>query len=268
MLVDLHTHTTASDGTLTPQQLLAAATAAGIDVLAITDHDSVAAYAQLPAATGLELVPGIEVSAQWAGRSVHVVGLNVDTDALEDVARRQTLARERRAGRIVERLARRGLHVDIARIRERAAGAAIGRPHIAAELVAVGAVRDLKTAFRKHLGPGKAGDIKTEWPDLDTAVGWLRAANGTAVIAHPLRYGLTRTGLARLAADFRAAGGQAVELVSGHTAEHELARIADLAEEFGFRASLGSDFHAPQAWRSLGVDSARLRRVKPVWDGW
>lgn len=268
MLVDLHTHTTASDGTLTPQQLLAAATTAGIDVLSITDHDSVAAYSQLPAATGLELVTGIEVSALWAGRSVHVVGLNVDVHALEDVVRRQTLARERRAERIVERLARRGLDVDLAGIRERAAGAAIGRPHIAAELVAQGIVRDVRTAFRKHLGPGKAGDIKTEWPDLDTAVGWLRAANGTAVIAHPLRYRLTRTALARLAADFRAAGGQAVELVSGHAAEHEVAKIADLAAGFGFRVSVGSDFHAPLAWRSLGVDSARLRRLKPVWDGW
>lgn len=268
MLVDLHTHTTASDGALTPEQLLEAATVAGIEALSITDHDTVAAYAQLPSPTGLELIPGIEVSALWAGRSVHVVGLNVDTDALKEVVRIQTLARERRAERIVERLAQRGLAVDIARVRTRAAGAAIGRPHIAAELVAMGAVKDLKTAFRKYLGAGKTGDVKTEWPDLDTAVAWLRAAGGTAVLAHPLRYRLTRTGLARLASDFRAAGGRAIELVSGHALEPERAKIADLAADLDFTVSLGSDFHAPQPWRSLGVDTAALRRLKPVWDEW
>lgn len=268
MLVDLHTHTTASDGALTPEQLLEAATLTGIEVLSITDHDTVAAYAQLAPPAGLHLVPGIEVSALWAGRSVHVVGLNVETDALEEAVRRQTLARERRAERIVERLAKRRVHVDITRVRERAAGAAVGRPHIAAELVATGAVKDAKAAFRKYLGPGKVGDVKTEWPDLDTAVEWLSAAGGIAVLAHPLKYRLTRTGLARLAADFRAVGGGAVELVSGHAIEPERAKIADLAADFGFSVSLGSDFHAPQPWRSLGVDSSILRRLKPVWDEW
>lgn len=268
MLVDLHTHTTASDGALTPQQLVEAAAQAGVEMLSITDHDTVAAYPELRAVDTLRLVPGIEISAQWAGRCIHVVGLNVNTGALADVVRRQTAARERRAERIVERLAKRGFRVDLAMIRERAAGAAIGRPHIAAELVATGAVKDVKTAFRKHLGQGKVGDIKTEWPELDTAVEWLRDAGGTAVLAHPLRYRLTRSRLALLAADFRAAGGRAIELVSGQATAPELERIADLATDFRLSVSVGSDFHAPQPWRPLGVDSARTRRHKAVWDEW
>ena len=268
MLVDLHTHTTASDGALTPEQLVQAAAVAGVEMLSITDHDSVAAYGQLCAVDGLCLVPGIEFSAHWAGRCIHVVGLNVDVDALAEAVRGQIAARERRAERIVERLAKRGFGIDIAQVRERAAGAAIGRPHIAAELVAAGAVKDQKTAFRKHLGAGKAGDVKTEWPELATVVEWLRAAGGSAVLAHPLRYGLTRRRLALLAADFQAAGGQAVELVSGHVLEPELTTIADLAADLGFSVSLGSDFHAPQPWRPLGVDSARTRGLRAVWDAW
>ncbi len=268
MLIDLHTHTTASDGALTAGQLTLEAARAGIELLSITDHDSVAAYADVTVPPALTLVTGIELSALWAGRGIHVVGLDVDASALAEPVRRQTAARERRAERIVTRLAKRGIKLDLDRIRERADGAAIGRPHIAAEMLASGAVGDLRTAFRKYLGPGKAGDVKNEWPDLDVVIDWIRAADGSAVLAHPLRYRLTRSKLELLAADFRSAGGAAVELISGPATAPEISAIADLAERHNFTVSLGSDFHAPVPWRRLGVDSTRIGRLIPVWDRW
>lgn len=270
MRVDMHTHTTASDGTLTPVELLEHVRAAGVDLWSVTDHDTVAAYGDLDAVDGLELVPGVELSAAWAGRGVHIVGLNIDlasTD-LDATLKRQRAARDRRAMIIAERLARRGLDIDLDVLRRDAGADSIGRPHFARALVDSGQVKDVKTAFRRHLGAGKPGDVKTEWPDLETVVAAVRAAGGTAVLAHPGKYRLTRTRLRCLADDFKAAGGAAIELVCGPQERGLADRLEDLARACGFSVSLGSDFHAPLAWSRPGVPTSALGDCTPVWDTW
>ena len=181
---------------------------------------------------------------------------------------RQQAARERRAELIAKRLERRGLAVDLDAVRHGANGCSIGRPHFARALVASGQVRDVKTAFRKYLGAGKPGDVKTEWPDLAEAVAAIRAAGGTAVLAHPAKYRLTRSRLRCLADDFKAAGGRAIEVVCGPQEAGLGQRLAELAESLSFSVSLGSDFHAPVPWNQPGVPADVVRNCTPVWDRW
>lgn len=270
MLVDLHTHTTASDGALTPVELLERVRTAGVELWSVTDHDTVAAYADLEAVDGIHLVAGVELSATWAGRGVHIVGLNVALASadLRDTLRQQQSARDRRAILIAERLARRGLEIDLDSIRREADSDSLGRPHFARALVSSGQVRDIKTAFRKYLGAGKPGDVKTEWPKLDEAVTAIRAAGGTAVLAHPAKYRLTRSRLRCLANDFKAAGGNAIEVVCGPQEQGLAGRLMELARECGFSVSLGSDFHAPLSWSRPGILADVIRDCPPVWERW
>ncbi len=270
MKVDLHTHTTASDGTLAPHELVRDALAEGVELLSITDHDTLAAYDNLDTPESLHLVTGIELSSQWSGRTVHVVGLNVDRDstAARSAVEQQQGARSERAARIADRLERRGLEFDLERVIARANGGSIGRPHFAAELVATGQVKDVRTAFRKHLGAGKAGDVKAEWPELATVVEWIRGAGGTAVLAHPAKYRMTRTKLHCLGADFVAAGGSAVELVCGPQQRDVFAWLTEFASALGLAASFGSDFHSPLPWLKPGVAAEVPDGIEPVWAAW
>jgi hypothetical protein len=269
MSIDLHTHTTASDGRLTPQELVGAAHAAGVQLLSITDHDVVDAYAGLIPPHGLRLVPGVEFSTWHRRHGIHVVGLNValDSAAMHTALSTQRDARNERAARIAARLHKLGFADALAGAARHAGGALLGRPHFAAWLVAIGACRDAEQAFKKYLGRG-GGPIDT-WPALDTVIGWIRAAGGDAVLAHPAKYGLTRQRLDRLAGAFAAAGGQALEVVSG-TQTPDLTRdLAALAVRHGLAASVGSDFHQPgQPWAQLGRVAALPAGCAPVWERW
>ncbi|MEE4163210.1 MAG: PHP domain-containing protein [Woeseiaceae bacterium] len=270
MKVDLHTHTTASDGQLPPAELLGAACDEGVSLLAITDHDTIAGYDALPPRDDLTIVPGIELSTTWCGRSIHIVGLGIDLDdaGLAEAIRRQLQARQRRAEIITDRLAKRGLAIQLDDILAIAGTAAPGRPHFARYLVESGQVRDLRTAFRKYLGAGKAGDVKTLWPELASAVEYIRDAGGVGVLAHPDKYRMTHRKLESLARDFAAAGGRCIEIVCGRFTPAVTAGLAELAGQFGFSVSLGSDFHAPTPWSRPGVEAAVVGQCTPVWDAW
>ena len=270
MKVDLHTHTTASDGSFTARQLLDTVREQGVELWSITDHDTVDAYRELPLLDDIRIVAGIEFSAVWLGRTIHVVGLDIDLDSpeLEAMLYRQGQARERRAEIIASRLQRRGLQVDLDDVRRRAGGAVIGRPHFAASLVESGQVRDVRTAFRKYLGAGRPGDLKNMWPPLDEIVACIRSTGGAPVLAHPDKYKLTRSKLHCLAEDFGAAGGSAIEIVCGPHDRASRDRLRDLALAFDFSVSLGSDFHAPVPWNRPGVSDKLLRGCRPVWESW
>lgn len=275
MLVDLHSHSTASDGKLTPAALVQRARERGVEVFAITDHDSIAAYAELAeldgGTAGLRLVPGIELSAQWRGQTIHVVGLNfrLASGAIQEAVAVQRAARLRRALAIAERLARKGLGDLTAAVAELGAHTSVGRPHIAELLVDRGQARSTDDAFRKYLGSGRIGDLKDEWAPLERVVGWVRDGGGSAVIAHPEKYEMTRTRLLELVADFRVAGGDALEVVSGRQQEHESRQLAKLCADAGLSASTGSDFHQPgQYWAELGNQTVLPTGCTPVWDRW
>ncbi|WP_390594553.1 PHP domain-containing protein [Simiduia litorea] len=274
-LFDLHTHTLASDGILSAEALLSRASLKGVDVLALTDHDTleaIPAARRAAASLGVTLIAGIEVSSQWRGRGIHVVGLAVDTEApsLRHAVAQMAETRELRAIAIARALAKAGLSDEqgiLAKAREEAGAGSIGRPHFARALVAMGKVTSMNMAFKRYLGSGKPGDVKQHFPELAEAVALIVAAGGVAVLAHPLKYDLTRTKLCELMADFRAAGGEAVELISGYQDAKATQDLARLINQFELFASQGSDFHMPdQPWQELGCTGQLPDAVKPVWE--
>jgi len=211
------------------------------------------------------------LSTQWCGRGIHIVGLNVDPQdkALRDGVSRQRAIRIERANKIAARLARLGLGDSLARVREMAGPAAIGRPHFARYLVETGAVRNVGQAFKKYLGAGKPGDIRRDWSSLQSVTAWIVDAGGTAVIAHPGHYRLTRTKLVALIDEFREAGGRAIEVVSGHQDAALTAKMGRVASDHELLASCGSDFHRPEAtWSDLGRFRALPAHCQPVWEHW
>jgi predicted metal-dependent phosphoesterase TrpH len=269
--IDLHTHSNCSDGTLRPAELVARAAAAGIDVLALTDHDSVAGLeeAQHSAAIhGLRLVPGAEISASWRAQSIHVLGLWIDPASLElqNALHTQLERRRARMRKMCARLGKLGLPgAELLAAVELCPGVPT-RTHLASALVAGGHVARADEAFKKYLGSGKSANVAAEWPALDVVVGWIRAAGGVAVLAHPARYSLSAGARRRLLTDFAAAGGAALEVVSGGNGAEHVESIAVLAVKYGFMGSVGSDFHDPQlTWNPLGRSLKLPDCVTPVW---
>lgn len=270
--VDLHMHSTASDGALAPAEVVALCAARGVALMALTDHDTLAGVAEAGEAAlrlGVCLLPATELSTRWQGIGIHVVGL-LPQGARGELAtglEAQARAREARAEVIAERMQKVGLDDALARAREQAGSQRpLGRPDFARALVAAGLVPDVATAFRKHLGSGKAGDVKAHWPPLVDVVGWVVAAGGVAVLAHPLHYGLTRRKRGQLLDDFAAAGGQAAELVSGFQNADVTRDLARQLAERELYASLGSDFHYPGGHLAPGSMSPVPRTaVPPVW---
>ncbi|HSD68396.1 MAG TPA: PHP domain-containing protein [Woeseiaceae bacterium] len=273
MLFDLHCHTTASDGALAPAELLARARDNGVGCIAITDHDTLDAYRHMgdSCSAAVALCHGIELSATWQGRSVHVVGLNVRLacDGLQQALATQRQSRLLRAEIIAKRLAQKGIHDALAGAMAIAGDGMIGRPHFARFLVASGKVRDEQQAFRRYLGQGKPGDVESGWPSVATVTAWIREAGGTAVLAHPGHYRMTNSKLGVLADEFVRAGGTAMEVVSGRQAPALTRKLADLANSKQLLASTGSDFHRPgPAWSELGHQSVLPDDVPRVWDSW
>lgn len=270
MIFDLHSHTTLSDGVLTPHELILRALEKGVDALAITDHDTLDAYREIPAHNDkIRLVPGIELSTQWGACGIHVLGLNIDlnSDAITHAARTQSEIRLDRARRIAENLHKKGIEDTFEGAKKLSIGGYIGRPHFARHLINIGKADSMQAAFKKYMGDGKAGDVKKHWAELPQIIQWIRDANGIAVLAHPLKYKLTRTRLKRLLDSFIEAGGQGMEVVSGQQTTQQTSDMAQLCEQKHLLASCGSDFHMPgKPWAELGVFAPMPRYLKPVWD--
>lgn len=276
MRVDLHCHSTASDGALSPLALCQRAAQHGVELLAITDHDSVAGIRAARAALreqplpALRLLTGVEYSTVWNHLGVHVVGLGVDEDhpATLEACHFFDEARRTRADMIGARLAKLRMPGATEGALALAGEAQIGRPHFARYLLAQGYVRSEDEAFDRFLGTGKPGDVKSLWPPLAEVVGWIRAAGGVAVLAHPIKYRQTGARLRRLVADFAACGGGAVEVVVGRQLADESRFVAQLCLQHGLAASVGSDFHGPSPWCELGVINALPAGCVPVWERW
>ena len=194
--VDLHTHSHHSDGVLSPGALVALLAEAGVGLCALTDHDTVAGLAEASAAArtrGVTLVPGIELSARWRGRGVHILGLGIDPagEPIRHAAANLLALRQARAREIAARLDRAGAPGGAAL--ERLAGhAAPTRMHFARTLVELGAARDLPRAFSRWLGRGRPGHVDAEWPELAATVATITAAGGAAVLAHPSLHAVGR----------------------------------------------------------------------------
>lgn len=274
MIYDLHTHSNASDGILSPEALVSRARSRGVTHLALTDHDTTEGLqraAIIADQEGICLISGIEFSTQWQGLNIHVIGLNVDAEGeqLSAAVTQQGKVRGERAQEIGRRLAREGIEDALEGAQSFAQGASIGRPHFARFLVEEGHVSNMNAAFKRYLGAGKAGDVKHTWPEIPKVIADIRSAGGVAVLAHPNRYNLTRTKLRRLVAYFKDSGGQAMEVISGHQNSNETAAMQGIATQFELYASCGSDFHVPdQPWQELGAFGSLPKQCKPVWQLW
>jgi 3',5'-nucleoside bisphosphate phosphatase len=269
--IDLHTHSNCSDGTLTPAELVSCAAAAGVDVLALTDHDTIAGLGAAQAAAdqcNLTLVPGVEISATWRAQGIHVLGLWIDpSDAgLNSHLQSQTDLRHERMRKICARLGKMGLPADKLLTTVQAFPGVPTRSHLAHALVAVGAVDTPDAAFRKYLSQGKAAHVAADWPALEEVIAWIVAAGGVASLAHPARYTLSSGARRKLVSDFAAAGGEALEVVSGANGAQHVDVCTSLAMANGLQGSVGSDFHDPQhSWNPLGRSLKLPDCVTPVW---
>ncbi len=270
-MIDLHTHSNRSDGALSPMELVRRAAAAGIRVLALTDHDTVNGLEEArdaAAVCGVTLVPGVEISAQWRSQAIHVLGLWIDPTCgrLQQGLAAQAARRRDRMRRICARLGGLGLPGDDLLATVEAAPGVPTRSHLAEALRAGGHVRRADEAFRRFLGRGRPAHVPADWPDLPEVLAWIRESGGVASLAHPARYGLSATARRLLLAEFAAAGGRALEIVTGANGEHDAGTCAMLAVQFGLAGSMGSDFHDPQhIWNPLGRSLKLPDCVTPVW---
>jgi hypothetical protein len=269
--VDLHLHSTASDGTLDPAALVDHVATCGVELMALTDHDTVAgvaAAADAARARGVAFVPGVELSAAWRGRTIHVLGFALDpaNPALTRGLERQQAAREARALRIAARLDAAGAPGTAALAAIRAAGSLPTRTHFARALVAAGAAADLAQAFARWLGRGRPGHVAGDWPGLAEATGWVVAAGGKAAIAHPMRYPLSAGAQRAMCAEFAAAGGHGVEVVTGGGGVRDREQAIALAVRCRLEGSVGSDFHDPAVpWNPPGRLAKLPDSIRPIW---
>lgn len=273
--VDLHCHSTISDGALAPAAVAARARERGVDVWALTDHDEVGGVAQAREAArdvGLRHVSGVEISVTWASRTVHIVGLGFDENdegLLAGLASTRS-GRERRAHEMA-------LQLETVGISNAFDGALkyvgnpdlISRTHFARYLVEIGACPDISAVFENYLVEGKPGYVPHRWAALADAVNWIRGAGGIAVVAHPGRYGFSDLELDAFLTEFKRLGGVGIEVVTGSHTEAEFGRFAKIAKQYGFLASRGSDFHAPgESHNDFGVLPSLPPDLTPVWHDW
>ena len=273
MNADLHCHSRVSDGTLQPEELAARAKANGVQLWALTDHDETGGVARARAAAlaiGLPYLTGAEVSVTFADTTVHIVGLGFDADDPILLAGLQATrgGRRERALEMADGLARAGIAGAFdGALKYVSNPDLISRTHFARHLVDSGVCGDTHEVFRKYLVEGKPGYVAHRWATLRNAVDWITGAGGLAIIAHPARYRFTANEEYALFSEFKALGGQGVEVVTGSHSAAEALRYADTALEFGLYASRGSDFHSPtESHTDLGTLPALPGHLTPVWE--
>jgi hypothetical protein len=270
---DLHCHSVVSDGTLTPEELAARASANGVELWALTDHDEIGGQHRAAAAAraqGMKYLTGTEISVTFANQTVHIVGLGFDPDdaRIKHGLQQTRGGRSQRAMEMAEGLAK----VGIAGAYEGALQFVgnpdlISRTHFARFLVESGVCRETNEVFRKYLTEGKPGFVPHRWASLRDAVGWITKAGGVAVIAHPARYSFSANEEFALFSEFKTHGGQGVEVVTGSHTAAEYVKYADMAREFGLAASRGSDFHSPdESHTDLGTLPYLPGALTPVWE--
>ncbi|MBL8436435.1 MAG: PHP domain-containing protein [Zoogloea sp.] len=269
---DLHCHSTASDGTLAPADVVRRAHTNGVDLLALTDHDELLGIAEAAAEAtdlGLRFVPGVEISVSWLDQTLHIVGLGVDpaNEALAAGLAKVRGGRDGRAMLIGEELARIGIHGAFqGALRYVGNPALVSRAHFARYLVEIGIARNVHDVFLHYLARGKPGYVEHVWATLEDAVGWIKGAGGLAVIAHPGRYRLGNAEMHILFEQFRDLGGEAVEVSCGAHDGGQLLAFARMARKYGLLASRASDFHGPEdSPIDLGRASPLPPDLTPVW---
>ncbi|TEW54391.1 PHP domain-containing protein [Psychromonas sp. RZ22] len=275
MLIDLHSHTKASDGQLTPSELVQRAENRQVHFLAITDHDTVDGLAEAKQYIQdnnlkLQLINGIEVTTNWLNHEIHVVGVNIDPThpALIELIKIQKEKREQRAIEMGRRLAKANIDNVYEGAKALAGDGAITRAHFARYLVEIGIAPTFPKVFDKYLSRGNTGYVPHDWVDLAEAITVIQAAGGQAILAHPDHYKLSNKWLRKLLITFKAAGGDAMEVAMGQQSPQMRLQLGMWSKEYDLLASQGSDFHFVGRWRDLGKSLFLPDICLPVWHNW
>ena len=275
VIYDLHSHTTASDGCLTPEALVHRAVEMRVGTLAITDHDTTAAIAPAReeisrSGLALNLIPGVEISTVWENHEIHIVGLNIDIThpLMCEVLAQQTERRNQRAQLIAERLEKAQIPGALEGAQQLAQGGAVTRGHFARFLVECGKASSMADVFKKYLARGKTGYVPPQWCTIEQAIDVIHHSGGKAVLAHPGRYNLSAKWLKRLVAHFAEHHGDAMEVAQCQQSPNERTQLATLARQHHLWASQGSDFHQPCPWIELGRKLWLPAGVEGVWQLW
>lgn len=272
-MIDLHCHSYFSDGALSPEELIQTAQKQEIRCLSLTDHDTVAGYTELmqaAAATSIKIINGIELSTRWKKYDLHILGYQIKHDeGMNALIQRQVQSRVERAQKIGEALGLVGVTDAYKKACELAGHERAARPHFAKVLVNEGKARDMQAAFKQYLVRGRGAYIPTNWLSVQEAAEGIVAAGGRAVIAHPFKYGLTRSKLHELINEFKEAGGVGIEVVSGEMTVTEMNELAGTCQRFNLLASSGSDFHSDTMSRiKLGRQRQLPVNCTPIWHDW
>ena len=270
---DLHCHSVVSDGTLTPEQLAERAKANGVQLWALTDHDELGGQQRArdaASALNLDYLAGVEISVTWMGQTIHIVGLGIDADHLGilEGLRRTREGRGDRAQMMAEQLAKVGIPGAYEGALHYAGNhQLISRTHFARFLVEQGICKNTEHVFKNYLVEDKPGYVPHMWATLDDAVAWIKAAGGVAVIAHPGRYSrLNAMQMDELFKHFKDIGGLAIEVITGSHSPDQYQTFGKIAQQYGFLASRGSDFHDPnESHIDLGNLPLLPDHLKPVW---
>lgn len=272
--IDLHCHSTISDGLLSPQDLVAHAAKSGVKVLALTDHDDVSGLQAAREAAlqhGVHFINGVEISATWKKRTLHIVGLKIDAEnaALKTALDKVRIGRDERAQEMAAGLAKVGIEGAYEGANAIAKKSILTRSHFAQFLVQSGHAKDVKTVFKKFLVKGKPGFVDHQWMSLEAAVGLINDSGGSAVIAHPGRYDLGAINMLLLMHEFRSYGGAAIEVVTGSHTPPQYQQFAKIAHQFSLKSSIGSDYHGPGlSYMAMGCVPELPAGCVPVWDDW
>ena len=263
MNVDLHNHSYYSDGVFSPTEVVRLADEADCNLFALTDHDTTDGLSeaqQMAEELSVNLVLGVEISALWRNMTIHIVGLGVDinNDILQKGLNYNQRLREERAKKIALGLRRAGITDALEKTQELSKTDMITRTHFAQMLIREGYCKDMKSVFRRFLTGKKPGSSRVEWRSFDEVVGWIHAAGGLAVIAHPFRYRMTQTKIKNMLREFKEVLGDGVEVVTATSTDEEITLSNQWAKEYKLLSSCGSDYHG---WPNQRIQIGRLRSL-------
>lgn len=271
LVVDLHMHSTSSDGVLSPSALVDLNAENHVDIMALTDHDTLEGLPEAREAAnrkGIRFINGVEMTASWEKKVLHIIALDFDPEnlslkqSLEDLK----LQRLDRAERIAKKLQNIGIPGSLAGAQKYAREGLITRPHFAQFLVEAGKANDPQEAFDRYLGRKKKAWVATEWPPMEKVIDTIHHAGGLAVLAHPLRYKLTASWMYRLLTAFKKTGGEGMEVVCGYYTPIEIKTSVGFALRFDLMGSVGSDFHGHSLYNNQpGTCSPLPDSLTPIW---
>lgn len=272
--VDLHCHSTASDGLLSPEMVARRAVANGVNLFALSDHDDLSglpAAAAIAAGAGMRFVTGVEISIEWRNAQVHILGYNFDAAdtrlnaGLESIRNGRVARARRMSDDLEKKLGLAGCLEGAMRYAENPN--LISRAHFARYLVEKGVCKEVRHVFESYLVPGRPGYVDHRWASLEESLAWVTGAGGIASVAHPGRYKFSRAEMRQFLDEFKQLGGRAIEVVSGSHSQDNVLLFSRLARESGFLASCGSDFHgAGESHIDVGGIAPLPDGLTPIWE--